>query len=210
MMQLFDIGNVAFSVLGYPVSYVELIGTLFGLISVRYASRANILTWPTGIINEVFLFILFFQVQLYADMFLQVYFFIVTIYGWYHWKTGTVEKKVTFLSVRGRLMWAMAAVLGTVAFGYLFRNIHALLPAYFPTPAAYPFADSFVMVLSIIATVLLARKQIENWIFWITGDVVCVGLYFKKQIYFLSLEYLIFLGLASYGLYHWNKTLKHG
>jgi nicotinamide mononucleotide transporter len=209
-MHFFDIGNVAFSVLGYPVSYVELIGTLFGLISVLYASRTNILTWPTGIINEVFLFILFFQVQLYADMFLQVYFFIVTIYGWYNWKTNTIEKKVTFIPFRGRLLWAVAAGVGTVAFGYLFQNIHTLLPAYFPTPAAYPFADSFVMVLSIIATVLLAGKQIENWVLWITGDVVCVVLYFKKQIYFLSLEYLIFLCLASYGLYHWNKTLKNG
>jgi nicotinamide mononucleotide transporter len=210
MMHFFDIGNVAVAVMGYPISYVELIGTLFGLISVFYASKANILTWPTGIVNEVFLFILFFQVQLYADMFLQVYFFIVTIYGWYNWKTNTVEKKVSATSFNGRLWWAAAAVAGTVVFGYLFKNIHALLPAYFPTPAAYPFADSFVMVLSIIATVLLARKKIENWILWITGDVVCVVLYYKKQIYFLSLEYLIFLGLASYGLYHWNKTLKHG
>ena len=74
-MTFFDINTIAFEVIGYPVSYVELIGTLFGLISVYFASRANILTWPTGIINEFFLFILFFQVQLYADMFLQVYFF---------------------------------------------------------------------------------------------------------------------------------------
>ncbi|OQP56087.1 nicotinamide mononucleotide transporter [Niastella yeongjuensis] len=209
-MHFFDITNVAIAVMGYPVSYVELIGTLFGLISVFYASRANIVTWPTGIINELFLFILFFQVQLYADMFLQVYFFIVTIYGWYHWKTSTVEKKVSATTGKGRLFLLAAAVLGTVAFGCLFRHIHILLPAFFTTPAAYPFADSFVMVLSILATVLLARKKIENWVLWITGDVVCVVLYFKKEIYFLSLEYLIFLGLASYGLYHWNKTLKHG
>jgi len=209
-MNFFDIGNVAVSIMGYPISYVELIGTLFGLISVFYASLAKILTWPTGIVNEVFLFILFFQVQLYADMFLQVYFFIVTIYGWYNWKTNTIEKKITTTTFRGRLWWAAAAVIGTITFGYLFLNIHTLLPAYFKTPAAFPFADSFVMVLSIIATVLLARKKIENWILWITGDVVCVVLYFKKQIYFLSLEYFLFLGLASYGLYHWNKTLKNG
>lgn len=209
-MHFFDINNVAFSVLSYPVSYVELIGTLFGLISVYYASRANILTWPTGIINELFLFILFFQVQLYADMFLQVYFFIVTIYGWYNWKTNRVEKEITTTSFKSRLFLAVAVVIGTIAFGYLFRNIHVLLPVYFATPASYPFADSFIMVLSILATVLLARKKIENWVLWITGDVVCVVLYFKKQIYFLSLEYLIFLGLASYGLYHWNQKLKHG
>ena len=209
-MHFFDIGNIAVAVMGYPISWVELIGTLFGLISVFYASRANILTWPTGIINEVFLFILFFQVQLYADMFLQVYFFIVTIYGWYNWKTNTVEKKISTTTAKGRIVLITATAVGTVAFGYLFQHIHILLPTYFKTPAAYPFADSFVMSLSILATILLARKKLENWVLWIMGDVVCVVLYFKKQIYFLSLEYLIFLGLASYGLYHWNKTLKNG
>lgn len=207
-MHFFDINNIAFSVLGYSVSYVELIGTLFGLISVYYASRANILTWPTGIVNEFFLFLLFFQVQLYADMFLQVYFFIVTVYGWYNWKTNTIEKKITALTSRSRLLIAALVIAGTIVFGYLFRNIHILLPAYFATPASYPFADSLIMVLSIIATILLAKKKIENWVLWITADVICVALYFKKQINFLALEYLVFLGLASYGLYHWNQQLK--
>ena len=85
-MAFFDINNIAFEITGYQVSYLEMIGTSFGLLSVYFASRANILTWTTGIINELFLFILFFQVQLYADMFLQVYFFVVTLYGWYNWK----------------------------------------------------------------------------------------------------------------------------
>src|SRR5688500_5723605 len=83
--EFFSVENIAFNVPGYPISYVELIGTVFGLVSVYYASKANIITWPTGIINEAFLFILFFQVQLYADMFLQIYFFAVTLYGWYRW-----------------------------------------------------------------------------------------------------------------------------
>jgi nicotinamide mononucleotide transporter len=210
MMNFFDIKNIAFSVLGYPISYVELIATLSGLISVYYASRANILTWPTGIINELFSFILFFQVQLYADMFLQVYFFIVTIYGWYYWKTNTVEKKVATVTFRNRLLLAGVIVVGTIAFGFLFQNIYLLIPSIFAGPAAYPFTDSFIMMLSIMATILLAKKQIENWALWITADVLAVVLYFKKEIYFLSLEYLIFGGLASYGLYHWNKQLKYG
>ena len=65
-MHFIEIENIAFKILDYPVSYVELIGTLFGLASVYFASRANILTWGTGIVNEIFLFILFFQVQLYV------------------------------------------------------------------------------------------------------------------------------------------------
>lgn len=92
-MNFFDTKNIAFQILDYPLSYVELIGTLFGFLSVYLATRANILTWATGIINELFLFILFFQVQLYADMFLQIYFFIITLYGWYKWNSKKTTSK---------------------------------------------------------------------------------------------------------------------
>jgi nicotinamide mononucleotide transporter len=206
-MNFFEIQNIAFQVLGYPISYVELIGTLFGLVSVYFASKANILTWGTGIVNEVFLFILFFQVQLYADMFLQIYFFVVTLYGWYKWNVKTSENKISETSFRNKIFLAVTILIGTLISGFLFTNIHLYLPAYFKIQAAYPFIDSFVMVSSIVATILLAKKKIENWYLWVAVDLVCVVLYFKKGVYFLSLEYFIFLGLASYGLYHWRKHL---
>ena len=208
-MNFFEIKNIAFQIWDYPISYVELIGTLFGLISVYFASRANILTWGTGIVNEVFLFILFFQVQLYADMFLQIYFFIVTLYGWYKWKSKTDESKISETSFRNKIFLTVTILIGTLISGFLFSNIHLYLPTYFKIQAAYPFTDSFVMVSSIIATILLAKKKIENWYLWIAIDLVCVVLYFKKGVYFLSLEYFIFLGLASYGLYHWKKQLSN-
>jgi len=208
-MHFFDIENTAFSIIGYPISYVELIGTVFGLISVYYASKANILTWSTGIVNEVFLFILFFQVHLYADMFLQVYFFIVTIYGWYNWNTSTVENKIAVVSTKARWLITIIIIAGSLLSGLIIKNIHLYLPNYFKVAAAYPFTDSFVMVLSIVATVLLAKKRIENWHLWILVDAICIILYFKKGVYFLSLEYLIFFGLASYGLYQWKKQLAN-
>lgn len=208
-MHFFEITNVAFEILGYSVSYVEVIGTLFGLISVYFASRANILTWATGIVNEVFLGILFFQVQLYADMFLQLYFFIVTLYGWYNWNTKPIENRISIITFRTRLFLVTAIIAGTLISGFLFINIHLYLPEYFRVQASYPFTDSFIMVLSIVATILLAKKKIENWYLWITVDLVCIILYFKKGVYFLSLEYFIFLWLASYGLYHWKKQLNN-
>lgn len=208
-MNFFEIKNIAFQIWNYPISYVELIGTLFGLASVYFASRANILTWGTGIVNEVFLFILFFQVQLYADMFLQIYFFVVTLYGWYKWNTKTSENKISETSFRNRIFLSVTILIGTLISGFLFTNIHLYLPTYFKIQAAYPFTDSFVMVSSIVATILLAKKKIENWYLWIAVDLVCVVLYFKKGVYFLSLEYFIFLGLASYGLYHWRKQLSN-
>ena len=208
-MNFFEIENTVIELFGYSISYFELIGTLFGLVSVYYATRANILTWATGIVNEIFLFILFFQVQLYADMFLQVYFFAVTLYGWYIWKAKTTEIKISEIQLSPNLYLLAAIVVGSIISGFLFKNIHLILPQYFTKQAAYPFTDSFVMVSSIVATILLAFKKIENWYLWISVDVICVVLYFKKGIYFLSFEYLIFLGLASYGFYNWERQLRY-
>lgn len=208
-MNFFEIQNIAFQVVDYPISYVELIGTLFGLISVYFASKANILTWSTGIINEFFLFLLFFQVQLYADMLLQVYFFIVTLYGWYNWKTNSKEKKISETNLINKLWLTTSIIIFSLFSGVLFANIHIYLPYVFKEKASYPFLDSLIMVISIIATILLAKKKVETWYMWIAVDIICVGLYFKKGVYFLSLEYLIFLGLAIYGLYNWRKQLKN-
>nr|WP_299204010.1 nicotinamide riboside transporter PnuC [uncultured Brumimicrobium sp.] len=209
-MTLFDINNISFEIIGYQISYIELIGTLFGFLSVYFASRANILTWATGIINELFLFILFFQVQLYADMFLQVYFFIVTLFGWYNWKHKPKKNSITSIDLKTKMWIVVAIVLGTLISGFFFTNIHLYWPHYFKTEAAFPFGDSFVMVLSIIATVLLAQKKIETWYLWIVVDIVCVFLFYKKGIVFLALEYFVFLGLAAYGLLNWKKEMKNG
>lgn len=209
-MTFFDINNIAFELIGYPISFVELIGTLFGLISVYLASRANILTWATGIINEVFLFILFFQVQLYADMLLQVYFFVVTLFGWYNWKHKPKQNSIYKTDFKAKVWILVTIIIGTIVAGFFFANIHLYLPQYFKTEASFPFADSFVMILSIIATVLLAQKKIETWYLWIVVDVVCVFLFFKKGIVFLGIEYLVFLGLATYGLLNWKKEMKNG
>ncbi|WP_373709628.1 nicotinamide riboside transporter PnuC [Kaistella sp.] len=209
-MTFFDIKNIAFEIIGYPISYVELIGTLFGLLSVYFASRANILTWTTGIINELFLFILFFQVHLYADMFLQVFFFLVTLYGWYNWKQKPQQNSITSISSKTKIWLASVLIISTIIAGFFIKNIHLYLPNYFKIRAAFPFIDSFVMVLSIIATVLLAKKKIETWYLWILVDIVCVFLFFKKGIVFLALEYLVFLGLATYGLWNWKKQLNNG
>ena len=209
-MEFFDINNIAFELLGYPISYIELIGTLFGLISVYLASIANIYTWATGIINELFLLILFFQVQLYADMFLQIYFFVITLYGWYNWKRKPQKSNISHLNFNIKVRLLIAIAFGSVIAGFIFSNIHQYLPQYFKIEAAYPYIDSFVMVLSITATVLLAQKKIETWYLWILVDLICVFLFYKKGIVFLSLEYLIFLGLATYGLLNWKKEMSNG
>ncbi|KAA2243365.1 nicotinamide mononucleotide transporter [Chitinophaga agrisoli] len=208
-MSFFNIDHIAFGIIGYQISYIELIGVISGLISVYYASKTNVLTWPTGIINEIALFVLFFQVQLYADMFLQVYFLVVTLFGWYNWQTRSATLPVSRLSRNGIAWYSILLLIGALAIGSVISRLHVWLPRYFLLPAAYPYIDSFVMMASILATMLLAQKQVETWVLWIAVDVICVTLYFVKGVYFLSLEYLIFLGLAILGLVAWKKALVY-
>ncbi|OYU97353.1 MAG: nicotinamide mononucleotide transporter [Bacteroidetes bacterium B1(2017)] len=208
-MEFLKIETIAINLLGYPISYVELIATVFGVVSVYFASKENILTWATGLINEIFLFILFFQIQLYADMFLQLYFFIVTLYGWYTWKEGLGGFKISQLHLKTRISIGVGLFAGSLISGLFFANIHILLPQFFKIKAAFPYTDSVVLVLSIVATFMLAKKKIETWYLWIAIDIICMVLYFKKGVFFLSLEYFVFLWLAIYGYYQWRNKLKH-
>jgi nicotinamide mononucleotide transporter len=203
---MFDIENIAFSVLGYAISYVELIGTIFGLISVYLATKANIWTWATGIINIVCLFILFYQIQLYADMTLQIYFLFVSIYGWLYWRKED-NKKVSSLTKSSTTVYIIILFLSTVLLGFIFSNVHIMIPGIFTKPASYPYWDSFTTVASILATILLSQKKIQTWVLWILVDVVCVVLYYIKGVYFLSLEYAIFTYLCIFGLINWYKKL---
>lgn len=209
MIHWLDVNNIAFEIFAYPISYVELIGTLFGFLSVYLASKANIWTWPSGIINEIAFFSLFYQVQLYSDMYLQLYFFIVTLYGWYYWKKTSKEKEkgVSSLSKKSILVYAVVLVLGVIVSGAWISNIHLYFPDLFPEPAAYPFADAFTTVASILAMLLLSRKKIETWFLWIAVDCVAIVIYFLKGIHLVMIEYVVFLIICIFGYFNWKRKL---
>lgn len=206
MTSWLSIEYIAFSVGDYPISYIELVGTIFGMLTVYYAAKPDILTWPTAVINEFAFLGLFFQVQLYADMLLQVYFFIATCYGWYFWhRQPAGEHRVHTLSTRSRVLYLVGLGLGTWVLGMFMSRIHLLLPQYFALPAAYPFADAFTTVASVMAMVLLSRKRIENWWLWMAVDVVAVVLYYLRDIRLVSLEYVVFLLICVFGYIRWRR-----
>jgi nicotinamide mononucleotide transporter len=211
MTKWFSISDILVTIYGYPLSYIEFVGTLTGLFSVWFAARSNILTWPIGLINVACFFIIFFQVHLYSDMFLQAYFFVMSIYGWVVWadkkQDGIIS--IEILTKYQRIWWALIIVISTIAIGFFVKNIHTILPSIFTNPASYPFIDTFVAVLSIVATILLARKKLENWPLWIIVDIISVGLYARKGVLFISIEYGIFLCLATWGLLSWLKLFAN-
>lgn len=214
-MSFFDIDHIFFEVLGYPMSYLEFFGTIAGAIAVWLSARANILNWPIGIINIVLLFFLFYQVQLYPDMLLQIFYFITNLVGWWRWahpKEGEENKKkeltVSYMGMKRFLVACGIGLVGTGLLGTFAKNLHALFPAIFVLPSAYPYADSFVTVMSIVTTFLMIQKKIESWILWIMVDTLASYLYFAKGIKFVGIEYLSFCFIAAFGLWNWMKEFR--
>lgn len=205
----FSIQNTFITVYGYPLSYIEFLGTLTGLISVWLATKSNIWTWPIGLLNVTCFFLIFFEVRLYSDMFLQVYFFVTSIYGWIVWHNKTENGEVKILSNSRRIVFSIIIILSTIVVGFAVKNIHLIFPQVFNKPASYPFVDTFVAVISIIANLLLAQRKLENWILWILADIISVVLYTKKMVMFISIEYFVFVCLATAGLIMWIKIMRH-
>lgn len=210
LSMLFDVKETFFTVLEHPVSYVEFIGTLFGLISVFLAARANIFTWPTGIANAIFFLVIFYQIQLYSDMFLQMYFCGMGVYGWFTWKYKAEHQQsaIRTLSNTNRLRLAAFIAAVTLIIGTLISRIHLLLPQIFEKPATYPYIDTFIAVSSILAVILLARRIFETWVLWVLVDITSIGLYSVKGVKLIALEYVIFLCLAVLGVLSWYRLWK--
>lgn len=215
MSHFFNVNTEFFRVLGYSMSYLEFFGVAFGLLAVWLSAKANIWSWPVGIVNVILAFLLYYQVQLYPDMFLQVFFFVTNILGWWRWanpKPGEEDRKqelkVSYMKKRDILLTIITGTAGTFILGNFASNLHHWFPAVFAIPGAYPYVDSFITVMSIVTTFYMIQKKIECWIIWILVDLVATGLYFIKGVKFYSVEYFIFTLIASFGLYHWIKEYK--
>ena len=214
-MSFFSIDSIFFEIWGYPMSYLEFFGTVAGAVAVWLAARANIWSWPIGLINVTLFFFLFFPVQLYPDMFLQVFFFVTNLMGWWRWthpkpyeEDRKHELKISFMPIRQLIIFSTIGLAGTLVMGSLASNLHEWIPKIFSQPSAFPYLDSFVTVMSIVATFLMIHKKIECWAIWIMVDVVATSLYFAKGIKFVGVEYLAFCFLAAFGLWRWLREYR--
>ncbi len=215
MTDFFSHQSIFFTILGYPMSYLEFFGTIAGAVAVFLSAKANVWSWPLGIINVVLFFFLFYQVQLYPDMFLQVFFLITNLIGWWRWlhpaKSEEDEKRQLKISKMPMKLWLLFFAIGfggTIIFGSLAKNLNLFFPVLFSQPSAFPYADSFVTIMSIVATYLMVQKKVECWLVWILVDAVACYLYFSKGILFVGLEYVVFCFIAAFGFWNWLHELK--
>ena len=158
-LDFFNVSVTFFRVFGYNISYIEFTGTIFGLISVWLATKANIYTWPTGIVNQAAFFLLFYQVQLYADMFLQVYFTYVCIYGWIFWrsKKKTPEHIIGYIKNKSRIILAFSMFAAIIVLGII-----SLISGGFILISVLSIAFAWGGVLSLIIASVRYWSQADN------------------------------------------------
>jgi nicotinamide mononucleotide transporter len=214
-MSLFNISNIFFEVLDYKMSYLEFFAVLFGLAGVWLSAKTNIWNWPVGIVNIILSGFFYYQIQLYPDMFLQVFFFVTSLLGWWRWAHPGPEEedkkhelRVSFMNWKQVLFILIIGVFGTFAMGAMASRLREWFPVIFNLPSSYPYTDSFILVMSIVTTFFVIQKKVECWIVWIIVDAVAAYLYFLKGAHFFALEYLIFTFLAAFGLWRWIKEYR--
>jgi nicotinamide mononucleotide transporter len=212
MCNLLRVDCIWFTILGYPMSYIELVGTVFCLLSVWLVARRNILTWPTGIINIILYMILFYQIRLFSDTLEQAYYLVMSVYGWITWgaakKQPDTAEDFGFSNRRSIGLSILVTLLLTLVLFTVTSNIHRWLPALFPEPASFPFLDALTTIMSFTATWLMVRKRVESWVYWILVDVIGIGLYYVKEVRFIALLYVILLIIAGYGLINWSVSAR--
>jgi nicotinamide mononucleotide transporter len=213
MFNIFSINTIAFTIFDYPMSYLELVGTIFNLWCVWLVTRREVLSWPVGLVGVVLFGLLFWQIQLYADVLEQVYYFMTGVWGWLLWRKVRDDQSDSKVLVRRlpnqeRMWWVFGIVICSLVFGSMLTNVHIWFPQIFLEPASLPYLDAFTTVLSFSAQILLMRRVVENWALWIVVDVLAIGLYAVKGVLLVAVLYAIFLVLASKGLYDWVHVYR--
>ena len=209
-MNLFSVETIFFTVLGYPMSYIELVGTLLYLWSVWLIARRHMLTWPVGIMSVLLYMLLFYQIRLYSDALEQIYYLGASVYGWWYWSQSPRQehtiRDVSYSSGGAMLTWAAVTAVASTALGAVMSRVHLWAPGWFPEEASYPYVDALTTIMSLVAMWLMARKRIESWVYWIVVDVLGIALYFAKDVRFVSLLYVVLLALAVRGLANWRRA----
>ena len=179
---------------------VEAAAFILGVLNVGLLVRRSIWNYPFGIAMVLLYAVLFFDAKLYSDALLQIFFFVVQLYGWAHWvrsKAAAGEIRVETLSNRARVLILLAAGAATAAWGWGMATW---------TDASFPYWDASVAILSVVAQILLARRYLENWVLWVVVNLLSIGLYAAKGLWLTLILYVIFLGLATWGLLEWRRV----
>lgn len=183
---------------------LQIAGLAMGLLYLWWEYHANSRMWIVGAVMPMVSMWLYFRKGLYADFAINIYYLAMALYGYIAWTFGFARRKKPPLPVRHARPVVSAASVGVllVVWALLYLWLEYL------TDSNVPVADAFTTAGSIVGTWMLARKYIEQWIYWIAVDTVCVVLYIYKQIPFYAVLYAVYTVVAVFGYFKWVRLAR--
>lgn len=181
---------------------IEIIIFIFGIISVYFAKKENILVYPTGIIATLLSIYIMFHAKYFADMSINIYYSIMSIYGWMQWNkiTNGTQLPIARTTKKEKIIGVILFFLTALICFFIYDIFKYKLQI-------NNYLDIFTTSLFFSAMWYMARKKIENWILWIIGDAICVYIFFDRQLYIIAIQYIIFTILAISAYLEWKKYL---
>tara|TARA_R110001592_G_scaffold58799_2_gene177975 strand:+ start:498 stop:1130 length:633 start_codon:yes stop_codon:yes gene_type:complete len=203
MTEIFDFFFGQYKTYSTTETTLEIIAVIFGFLSVWYSKQNKIWVFPTGMISTSIFVYLLLKWELLGDMMINGYYFIMSVYGWYIWTRKVDETHVTPIS-RITLKEKKTSIyifFATLLFVFIVYN-------YFDRWTSWvAYADTITTAIFFVGMWLMAKRKIENWLFWIAGNIISVPLYFYKGFTFTSFQYLGFTFIAIFGYLAWKKSL---
>ena len=182
-------------------SIIEILAVIFSIIYVILAARQNILCWMFAALSVILFIYICYSANLYAETCLQVFYLYMAAYGYHNW--GNNEKKFNYyqLSATHHILIIISGAIFTFLIGFYFTTY---------TNSEMPIIDAFTSVFSVIATFMVIKKVLENWLYWIIIDIMSIYLYFSKDLHLTSMLFAVYTIIAFFGYFSWlNRGSKN-
>lgn len=187
-------------------SLLEFVAVISGIVSVWFSRKESIWVYPTGLINTTFYIYLSFAGSLIGEASVNLYYTIMSIYGWYLWtRKNQQQKHVLHITYSNKKEWLQEILFFTAFYVAIFGALTYLKKDF--APGAIPWADAFASATAFTAMWLMARKKVESWYWWIATNIASIPLYFIKHYVFTSVYYIILLLMAFWGLAEWKRKV---
>lgn len=183
-------------------THLEMLAFVTGVAGVWLMARQHLLAWPVGLVNVMLYAVIFTRYRLYADATLQLYFFGMLAYGWWHWlHPGPQRAELPTVRITSRTGWVLSGLTAAAALG-----VGAFLQRF--SDSTTPYWDACPTAMSFAAQWMQARKHLENWLVWIVANVLYIGLYIYKGMNGVAVLYGIFILLAIKGWIEWRRAWR--
>jgi nicotinamide mononucleotide transporter len=180
---------------------LEIIAVIFGFLSVLFSKQNKIWVFPTGMISTLIFVYLLLKWGLLGDMMINAYYFVMSVYGWYIWTRKVDDQHVTPISVTTKKEKKLSVIIFLATMLFVF----VVYKTFDKWTSWVAYVDTITTAIFFVGMWLMAKRKIENWIYWIIGDIISVPLYFYKGFTFTSFQYLGFTVIAIFGYLQWKK-----